>query len=191
MKHSPLSVTLWIQPCPPEENLSSLDLLQELLFAILSSEPWYLLCSNPTARTSPALVRVGTPHSKDHIWHLPTHLALPFGLKPCRLPCTYQSYGQRQRRTREGGLLTTQAERESFNASPLHWGLLGWVMFMPGSQHFQELFPWFMRRGRPVQPCVGAMDTCHQAKEVTRLSQWMSCICKGNEGRATERNVVP
>lgn len=172
MKHSPLSVTLWIWPCPSEENLSSLDLPQELLFAILSSQPWYLLCSNPTARTSPALVKVGMSHSKNHIWHLPTHLTLLFGLnKPCRLSCTYQSYGQSQRRTREGGLLATQPERESFNAGPLHWGLLDWVMLTPGSQHFQELFPWFMRRGHQVQPHVGATDTCHQAKEVTSLNQ--------------------
>lgn len=30
MKHSPLSIILWVQPCPFEKYRSSLDLLQEL-----------------------------------------------------------------------------------------------------------------------------------------------------------------
>lgn len=112
MKHGPLSATLWVRPCPFEGNVSSLALLQELSLALHPSQPRYLPCSSPTARTSPATVKAGTSQSNDiaaldHIWHPPAHLALLCAPnEPCRPPSTYQNYqamAKKERRRRAAG----------------------------------------------------------------------------------------
>lgn len=139
MKLSSLFAIIWVQLCPFKENVSSLDWLRSchLLFTLVSAGT-LCVAPSPTARASPALVKVRMSHSNEaaalgHIWHPPAHLSLPFALnEPCKPPFLYLP--ELPSSGKEGeGLLATQPERESFNANPLHWGLLGWVTVQAAS----------------------------------------------------------